>query len=109
MPEWFEDESFWDKLYPFLFTESKLEAAGPEVQSVLELAGVEQCDVLDLACGPGRHSIALAKRGFRVTGVDLSSSCCGRPGSGRALRVSTSSGCGRTCAASCARTATTSS
>ncbi len=73
MEEWFEDESFWQKLYPFLFTESKLDAAGSEVASVLELAGLEHGDALDLACGPGRHSIALAKRGFRVTGVDLSS------------------------------------
>lgn len=28
--------------------------------------------VLDLACGAGRHVIALARRGARVTGVDLS-------------------------------------
>ena len=28
--------------------------------------------VLDLACGQGRHSIELAKRGFRVTGLDFS-------------------------------------
>lgn len=26
--------------------------------------------ILDLACGPGRHLIELARRGFRVTGVD---------------------------------------
>ena len=72
MPEWFEDEAFWDKIYPFLFTDRKLEAAESEVESVLELAGLEQGDVLDLACGPGRHAVTLAKRGFRVTGVDLS-------------------------------------
>ena len=72
MPEWFEDEAFWDKIYPFLFTDRKLEAAEAEVESVLELAGLEQGDVLDLACGPGRHAVTLAKRGFRVTGVDLS-------------------------------------
>ena len=72
MPGWFEDEAFWKKLYPFLFTGSKLDAAEVEVDSVLQLAGLECGDVLDLACGPGRHSVALAKRGFRVTGVDLS-------------------------------------
>ncbi len=27
--------------------------------------------ILDVPCGNGRHSIALAKRGFKVTGVDL--------------------------------------
>ncbi len=72
MSNWFEDEEFWEKLYPFLFTDSKLEAAEVEVDSVLRLAGLDRGDVLDLACGPGRHSVALAKRGFRVTGVDLS-------------------------------------
>lgn len=29
-------------------------------------------DVLDLACGSGRHSILLAKEGYNVTGIDLS-------------------------------------
>ena len=28
--------------------------------------------ILDVGCGTGRHSIEFAKRGFRVTGVDLS-------------------------------------
>jgi len=28
--------------------------------------------VLDLCCGPGRHSVEFAKRGFHVTGVDTS-------------------------------------
>ena len=32
----------------------------------------EPCDLLDLCCGPGRHSVRLAKRGHRVTGVDIS-------------------------------------
>lgn len=28
--------------------------------------------VLDVGCGPGRHALALARRGARVTGVDIS-------------------------------------
>jgi SAM-dependent methyltransferase len=31
--------------------------------------------VLDVPCGPGRHSCALATRGYHMTGVDLSSTC----------------------------------
>lgn len=36
---------------------------------IMELSGTER--VLDLACGFGRHSIELAKRGFSVVGVDI--------------------------------------
>ena len=72
MREWFEGEAFWEKMYPFLFSERKFDAADEEISSVLDLAGLQSGDVLDLACGPGRHATALAKRGLRVTGVDLS-------------------------------------
>ena len=35
----------------------------------LELIGSER--ILDLACGFGRHSLSLAKRGFSVVGIDI--------------------------------------
>lgn len=31
--------------------------------------------ILDVPCGTGRHSYGLAKRGFRVTGIDISDAC----------------------------------
>ena len=80
MSQWFEDENFWDRLYPFMFPEQNFAIAADEVDTILDLAGVEEGCVLDLACGPGRHATALAKRGFRVTGVDLSYALLERPG-----------------------------
>lgn len=38
------------------------------------LALVPGAALLDLACGHGRHSIELARRGYQVTGLDLSAS-----------------------------------
>ena len=55
-----------------MFSERRFEVAEDEVAGILDLVGVEGGSVLDLACGPGRHAVTLAKNGFRVTGVDLS-------------------------------------
>lgn len=33
--------------------------------------------ILDMGCGTGRHSIELAKRGYKITGVDWSSGMLG--------------------------------
>ena len=40
--------------------------------AVLERFGAEPRTILDLACGEGTFTLAMAKRGFQVTGVDLS-------------------------------------
>ena len=70
--EWFEDESFWTAIYPFLFSEARFETAEKHLDSILNLMGTDSGSVLDLCCGPGRFSIPLAQRGFQVTAVDRS-------------------------------------
>jgi len=68
--EWFDDKSFWRELYPFMFPEKRFADADEQVAQALALTKPAGKSVLDLCCGPGRCSIALAKKGFRVTGVD---------------------------------------
>jgi SAM-dependent methyltransferase len=68
--EWFDDDSFWRELYPFMFTEKRIADADDQIAKVLALTKPIGKSVLDLCCGPGRCCAALAKRGFRVTGVD---------------------------------------
>lgn len=39
-----------------------------------EINSNKQSSILDIGCGTGRHSIELSKRGYTVTGIDLSES-----------------------------------
>ncbi len=68
--EWFDNEDFWRDFYPVMFPRSRFDSAADEIDKVIALAGVRSGAVLDLCCGPGRHSVELARRGYRVTGVD---------------------------------------
>ncbi len=69
MTAWHEQDDFWETVP--LFGQERLEVAPQEVDSVISLLGIEPgASVLDLCCGVGRHSLELARRGFRVTGVD---------------------------------------
>ncbi len=68
---WHEDDDFWSAMAPSFFTEERRAVAPAEIDLVLGHLNVEPAAaILDLCCGPGRHSLELARRGFRVTGVD---------------------------------------
>jgi SAM-dependent methyltransferase len=69
---WFEDENFWESTYPLMFTAERFASAEAEVAELAKLTGSPFGRVLDLGCGPGRHSIPLARLGARVTAVDRS-------------------------------------
>jgi SAM-dependent methyltransferase len=68
--EWFDDDSFWRELYPIMFPQGRIADADEQVAKALALTTPAGKSVLDLCCGPGRCSIALAKKGYSVTGVD---------------------------------------
>ena len=71
MTDWFEEEAFWAETAPVMFDEARWGLALEQVDQVLALLDVKsEAALLDLCCGPGRHSLELARRGFRVTGVD---------------------------------------
>lgn len=90
--DWFEDEAFWEAFAPSIFSAARVANTVAEVDAVLGMLfparpneGPAPGDgstpkptpsrpiaarVLDLCCGPGRHTLELARRGHRVTGVD---------------------------------------
>jgi SAM-dependent methyltransferase len=76
--EWFADDALWEVLYPYIFPEATRLRAVQEVDAISALVAYQGGEVLDLCCGPGRHSIAFAKRGSAVTGVDRSAFLLGR-------------------------------
>jgi SAM-dependent methyltransferase len=69
---WFDNDTFWERLEGFLFSQFRSnEITVREAEQILTLVQPPQgAAVLDLCCGPGRHSLESARRGFRVTGVD---------------------------------------
>jgi cyclopropane fatty-acyl-phospholipid synthase-like methyltransferase len=68
---WWNDffSGHWLKLQTRLFTnEQTLKQVDFAVKTLNVPVGSR---ILDIPCGNGRHSIALAKQGFRVTGIDI--------------------------------------
>jgi len=71
MRPWHELDEFWEAFGPTLFAQEHWSAAPIEVNGIISLLQLQPgMSILDLCCGPGRHSLELARRGFYVTGVD---------------------------------------
>jgi len=68
--EW---QSFFDAHAPHYDENPFTEHTVAEVDFFLNLFPIEPgATILDVGCGTGRHSAELARRGFKVTGVDIS-------------------------------------
>lgn len=75
---WFTKADFWSLFYEWMFPAESFVQATEQIQDIVNLSGITTGAVLDLCCGPGRHSIPLRKLGFDVTGVDLQSFLLGK-------------------------------
>lgn len=71
-PEWFETffqgvaVEFWNRAMPPALTLMEVDFLEKA------LAPPPGASLLDIPCGSGRHSVELARRGYRMTGIDLS-------------------------------------
>ncbi|MDR2768204.1 MAG: class I SAM-dependent methyltransferase [Treponema sp.] len=79
-PEWFNDENFWQRFAPIMFDDRHWEEVPSVADGITRLAklplygdaaprNAPRC--LDLCCGFGRIGLELARRGFSVSGVDI--------------------------------------
>lgn len=74
----YEKPEWWKTLFDEKYLKTYVDAITPELTSrqvnfILKSLKLKKgAEVLDLACGYGRHAIELAKRGYAVTGVDFS-------------------------------------
>jgi SAM-dependent methyltransferase len=68
---WYKDffSSLWLKVQSQSKTEEQTRAEADFIEKVLQPA--PGAALLDVPCGVGRHSVALAERGYCLTGVDL--------------------------------------
>ncbi len=73
MPQWYESlfENYAKKYDAECFTQGTI---GECDFIEKEINRNKSIRILDIGCGTGRHSIELTKRGYTVTGVDLSES-----------------------------------
>lgn len=58
--------------YDLLYSDKDYEAEVEYIQKQIKKYNAKAINILDLGCGTGKHDIEFLKRGFKVTGIELS-------------------------------------
>ncbi|HDL03476.1 MAG TPA: class I SAM-dependent methyltransferase [candidate division Zixibacteria bacterium] len=68
---WYDNDDVWAKVEPVLFNTVSIGNAARQIDNIIQLIDLKtEMRILDLCSGVGRHSLELARRGYRVTAVD---------------------------------------
>lgn len=70
--QWYEDDDLWSGFAEVMFTPERAAQAATAVATSPLLRFAPGARVLDQCCGTGTFAVPLARRGYQVTGVDLS-------------------------------------
>jgi SAM-dependent methyltransferase len=71
MTTWHEDDVFWEIMAPMMFDEESWKSVPDEIDLIESLLDMRPgASIVDMGCGPGRHSLELSRRGYVVTGID---------------------------------------
>lgn len=74
---WFD--SYFGEDYDLLYPEKDAASGDSDVRAIIAALALRPgARVLDVGCGAGRHALALARRGFAVTGLDRSAQLLGK-------------------------------
>jgi len=62
----------YSKYYDLLYKDKDYHREVTYLTKIIENAGKQNCSLLDIGCGTGKHASLLSERGFKVHGVDIS-------------------------------------
>ena len=69
---WWTSGEFWSEFAPLMFDTDRRDRARQDIEEILALTSPPPgARILDAGCGPGRHTLELARRGYDATGIDL--------------------------------------